>query len=84
MEFADGGDLQEKIDYCKRNGSNISEEKCWLYFTQAVVALKTLHDMNIVHRDIKSANFFLTSSGSVKLGDLNVSKVARKGSLLIT
>ena len=28
---------------------------------------------------MKSANVFLCSDGSAKLGDLNVSKVARKG-----
>lgn len=43
--------------------------------------LKALHDLKIVHRDIKCANLFLTKSGVLKLGDLNVSKVAKKGLL---
>jgi len=43
--------------------------------------LKALHDLKIVHRDIKCANIFLTKEGKVKLGDLNVSKVAKKGLL---
>jgi NIMA (never in mitosis gene a)-related kinase len=43
--------------------------------------LKTLHDLKIVHRDIKCANLFLTKEGVVKLGDLNVSKVAKMGLL---
>jgi NIMA (never in mitosis gene a)-related kinase 1/4/5 len=43
--------------------------------------LKALHDLKIVHRDIKCANIFLTKDGKVKLGDLNVSKVAKKGLL---
>lgn len=43
--------------------------------------LKTLHDMQIVHRDIKCANLFLTKTGDLKLGDLNVSKVAKQGML---
>lgn len=38
-------------------------------------ALFTLHQLNIVHRDVKSANIFLTKAGLAKLGDLNVSKV---------
>lgn len=41
--------------------------------------IKALHDLKIVHRDIKCANIFLTKNGVVKLGDLNVSKVANKG-----
>ena len=37
--------------------------------------------MKIVHRDIKCANIFLTKAGIVKLGDLNVSKIAKMGVL---
>lgn len=38
--------------------------------------------MNILHRDLKSANVFLNKSGVAKLGDMNVSKLAKKGLLL--
>jgi NIMA (never in mitosis gene a)-related kinase len=40
-----------------------------------------LHKKKIVHRDIKCANIFLTKSGLAKLGDLNVSKIAKMGIL---
>lgn len=44
--------------------------------------LKALHKLRILHRDMKSANIFLHRSEGedafvVKLGDLNVSKVAK-------
>lgn len=39
--------------------------------------LKSLHDMQILHRDMKSANIFLFKDGTAKLGDLNVSKVTK-------
>jgi len=61
----------------------MSEKQIWHYFVQIVRGLKALHDLKIVHRDIKCANIFLTKDGVVKLGDLNVSKVA-KGALLKT
>ena len=35
--------------------------------------------MKILHRDIKCANIFISKDGNYKLGDLNVSKVAKKG-----
>lgn len=37
--------------------------------------------MNIFHRDLKSANIFLNKDGTAKLGDLNVSKLAKRGLL---
>ena len=43
--------------------------------------LKALHDAQIFHRDLKSANIFLSKDGTTKLGDMNVSKVAKKGLL---
>jgi len=47
---------------------------------QLVKALKKLHDMKILHRDLKCANVFISEDEKyVKLGDLNVSKVAKRG-----
>ena len=81
MEYADGGDLLQKINQCKLNRESISEQEAWSFFLQAARGLQTLHDLKIVHRDIKCANLFLTKDGNLKLGDLNVSKVAAKGML---
>jgi len=41
--------------------------------------LVALHAEKIVHRDLKCANVFLSSGGGVKLGDMNVSKIAKYG-----
>jgi len=44
-------------------------------------ALKHLHAKRIVHRDLKTANCFLSEDGSIKIGDLNVSKAMKNGLL---
>ena len=79
MEFADGGDLYQKILENKKAQRLFEESDIWRIFIQLVKGLKALHELNILHRDLKSANVFLMKDGSVKLGDLNVSKVERKG-----
>jgi NIMA (never in mitosis gene a)-related kinase len=81
LELADGGDIFNKITSFKKKGKYIPEKDVWHYFIQMVRGLKTLHDMKIVHRDIKCANLFLTKEGVLKLGDLNVSKVNKRGLL---
>ena len=79
MEYADKGDLYQKICQFKKIGCLIEEVDVWRIFIQMVKGLKALHDLKILHRDLKSANIFLFSDGSAKIGDLNVSKVAYKG-----
>ena len=79
MEFADRGDLFQKIVEHKKSAKFFEESDIWRIFIQLVKGLKALHDLKILHRDMKSANVFLFSNGSAKLGDLNVSKVARRG-----
>jgi len=59
----------------------ISEPTIWKIFIEMIKALRALHARNILHRDLKSANVFLQKNGNAKLGDLNVSKVAKKGLL---
>ena len=59
----------------------MKEKHIWQILIQVVKGLKALHDMRILHRDMKSANIFLYKDGTAKLGDLNVSKVAKKGLL---
>ena len=79
MEFANKGDLFQKITYYKQMQKSFEEVEIWRILIQMVKGLKCLHDLKILHRDLKSANIFLFNNGLAKIGDLNVSKVAKKG-----
>ena len=81
MEYCDNGDLQSKINTAKKTQKFTKEDDIWSIFYQMVLGLQSLHQQQIIHRDIKCANVFLTKEGMVKLGDLNVSKVAKAGIL---
>ena len=75
MEYADRGDLANRIKEQKKKGKYFNERDIWRVFIQIVKGLKALHDLEILHRDIKSSNIFLFSDGTAKLGDLNVCKI---------
>ena len=53
-----------------------TEEEIGHLFSQIVLALHLVHSHNIVHRDLKSQNVFLTRTlDHVKLGDFGISKI---------
>jgi NIMA (never in mitosis gene a)-related kinase 1/4/5 len=77
MDLAEGGDLLQLIrKNCSRE-TGMPEKEIWRALSQITQGLKGLHDLKIVHRDLKGANIFIGRNQSYLLGDLNVSKVAK-------
>ena len=81
MEYCEKGDLFQKISHFKKNDMFFEEKEIWSVLVQILLGLKALHERKVLHRDLKSANIFLGKNGSVKIGDMNVSKIAKKGLL---
>lgn len=79
MEYADAGDLMQKINAKRLQKTLFSESQIWKFLVQMTKGLRSLHSLKILHRDLKCANIFLTGDGTLKLGDLNVSKITQKG-----
>ena len=79
MEYANDGDLSSKIKYNLKNGLIFRENIIWSYIIQLLEGINYLHENKIIHRDLKSANLFLMKDGTLKIGDLNVSKIAKMG-----
>ena len=73
-EYADDGDLNQKIKKLQNKKSPFTEKEILNYLTQICLALNHIHKKKIIHRDLKSGNIFLTKSGLVKLGDFGISK----------
>ena len=79
MEYANDGDLSKKIKYNLKNGLIFREDVIWDYLIQILEGINYLHENKIMHRDLKSANLFLMKDGTIKIGDLNVSKISEMG-----
>ena len=73
MEFCEGGTL---CLFLTRLENPLPEKEILGLFRQVISALSYLDDMNILHRDLKTENIFLTKNASVvKLGDFGIAKV---------
>mmetsp|Transcript_105327 Transcript_105327/g.298122 ORF Transcript_105327/g.298122 Transcript_105327/m.298122 type:complete len:416 (-) Transcript_105327:59-1306(-) len=75
MDYADGGDLHQRIQKTKQGGKIIPEEKILRWVTEATLAMKYLHDKHVLHRDLKTQNLFLTAQDRLRIGDFGISKV---------
>ncbi|KAH0793634.1 CAMK family protein kinase [Histomonas meleagridis] len=74
MEYADGGDLSQKIRCFKNNRKEFSEDEILHNFIQLAFAIKYIHDRKILHRDLKPQNVFLMKDGTIKLGDFGIAR----------
>ena len=66
-EFAGHGDLFGFLKDARKRGP-LKETTVWSLFIQMGLGLKSLHDRNILHRDLKGANVFMCSPTYIKLG----------------
>ncbi|XP_059148769.1 uncharacterized protein LOC131935999 [Physella acuta] len=80
MEYADNGTLAQ---FLAKQQDRLLEEKCILaMFQQLVAAIMYIHSHNILHRDLKTDNIFLTKEGVIKIGDFGISKMMGSASIV--
>ncbi|KAA0714251.1 Serine/threonine-protein kinase PLK2 [Triplophysa tibetana] len=78
--FEDKDNIYILLEYCSRRSlahilkarKVVTEPEVRYYLKQTVSALKYLHDQEILHRDLKLGNLFVTDSMELKLGDFGL------------
>ena len=75
MEYCDGGDLSKFLDENKKTKILLKENLVWNIFLKITIGLASIHNLKILHRDLKALNIFLTKDLDVKIGDLGVAKM---------
>ena len=71
MEYLDGGDLKQRIE------RGISEPRAVDYCRQIASAIASIHEVGILHRDLKPGNIILRSDESLALIDFGLAKRLR-------
>src|SRR5205814_263875 len=71
-ELLEGESLRSRL-----RGAALPPHKAIDYARQAAEGLAAAHDKNIVHRDVKPDNLFITNDGRIKILDFGIAKLAR-------
>jgi len=71
MEYLDGGDLKHKL------AAGLSSSEAVRFLKQIASALGKIHEVGILHRDLKPGNIMLRSDDSVALIDFGLAKRMR-------
>jgi NIMA (never in mitosis gene a)-related kinase len=68
-------DLDDFIKMQKRKNKYFSESLVLSFFTQVCLAIKYIHDLNILHRNINPSNIILVSNKIVKISNFDLSRI---------
>ncbi|GAM22931.1 hypothetical protein SAMD00019534_061060 [Acytostelium subglobosum LB1] len=78
MEYANAGDIHQEIKKRTIQKSYFTEDQIWTWFTQICLAVQYMNSKNILHRDLKTQNIFLSNIDNrsvVKVGDMGIAKI---------
>jgi len=71
MEYVPGGDFYSLL----RNVGYLEEPVVKQYLAETVLALEELHNVGVIHRDLKPDNMLITKEGHLKLTDFGLSRL---------
>ena len=68
MEFCDGKTLKDLIE----NGLYKDTDKVWQLFREILQGLSHIHELKMIHRDLKPKNVLIDKYGHAKIGDFGL------------
>uniref|UniRef100_A0A8C1JXP0 non-specific serine/threonine protein kinase n=1 Tax=Cyprinus carpio TaxID=7962 RepID=A0A8C1JXP0_CYPCA len=72
LEHCEGGDLAQKIKNKKKENVMFSENEILDWIVKICMALKYLHDQQILHKNLRPESIFFTTFGTIRLGEFGV------------
>lgn len=78
-EYAGKGDIGRIIEKAKKRHKAVEEDVIWKHLIEICRGLQYLHDKQILHRDLKPKNIFLSKDERALVGDLGCAKLMRAG-----
>ncbi|XP_049278109.1 membrane-associated tyrosine- and threonine-specific cdc2-inhibitory kinase [Anopheles funestus] len=63
---------RENLEVYAREQQQLPDERIWSIMLDLLLALKSLHDRNLIHLDIKLDNILVTDDGTCKLADFGI------------
>jgi serine/threonine protein kinase len=81
MEYVEGESIQQRIRRCGRLPMT---EALDIAYHVAVALDAAWQAAQLIHRDVKPDNIFLSANGTVKLGDFGLAKMIREGASSLT
>lgn len=73
-EYLPGGDMMTLL----MTYMTLSESQVRFYISECAAAIKSIHDLGYIHRDIKPDNILIGRNGHIKLSDFGLSTGFRK------
>ena len=77
-ELPEDGDLQMRLEDYECDYKCLQESELLDWLNQMCFALKYIHGLHILHRNIKPSSIFLMNRGYAKLGDFGMAKIITK------
>src|SRR5262249_42116276 len=77
LEFVEGGSLADKLD-----GDPWERGAAAALVLRLAQTVQAVHDMGIIHRDVKPANVLLTRDGAPKIADFGLARQLSAGAAL--